>query len=76
MNKFDVKDIVIYNGSEDEWNHECCAGAEYEVVKVYPYLCGITYYDLKTTVEEYDILNHDFYKELLSVPEYQLIKKV
>ena len=76
MNKFEVKDIVIYNGSDDEWNHECCIGAEYEVVKVYPSICGMNYYDLKTAVEDYDILKHDFYREMWSVPQYQLTKKL
>lgn len=72
VNKFDVEDIVIYNGSDDEWNHECCIGAEYEVVKVYPSLCGISYYDLKTTVEDYDFLRYDFYREIWSVLKYFL----
>jgi len=78
MNKHNVGDIVKYIGSDDEWNHECCKGAEYEITKVYPPVWGIYYYNLKTTSESEDILdhllNHDHYPELNSVREYQLEK--
>jgi hypothetical protein len=75
MDNIETGDIVVYLGSDDEWNHECCKGAEYKIVKVYPsILFGVYYYDLVTTIENYDILKHDFYKEIFSVPGYQLSK--
>jgi hypothetical protein len=71
-NKHNIGDIVTYIGSDDEWNHECCKGAEYEVTHVYPPVWGIYYYDMKTITEDYDILEHDHYPELDSVREYQV----
>jgi hypothetical protein len=71
-NKHSIGDIVTYIGSDDECNHECCKGFKYEVTHVYPPICGIYYYDMKTIDEDHDILEHDHYPKLYSVREYQV----
>jgi hypothetical protein len=78
MNKHEVGDIVTYIGSDDEWNHECCKGAEYKVTKVYPPVWGIYYYNLEAITKGEDVVDHllkyEHYTELNSVREYQLEK--
>jgi len=71
-NKFNIDDIVTYTGSDDDWNHECCKGAEYKVTHVYPPVWGMYYYNLESTTKNHDIITHDHYREMHSVREYQL----
>lgn len=68
----EVGTIVTYIGSDDEWNHEECKGAEYRITKVYPLVRRIYYYDLETTEENYDLVKHSFYDKLSSVRDYQV----
>jgi hypothetical protein len=65
-------DIVRYVGSNDMWNQACCIGALYRVIKVYPPVGRMYYYDLETIDEDWTPLEDRYFKEMFSVREYQL----